>query len=593
MERESFEAPDVSKKINSLFIPIKVDREERPDIDSIYMSVCQAMTGSGGWPLTVFLTPEKKPFYVGTYFPKYTRFNMVGLMELLDTLSQKWKITRGSIFDVSERITGAMKEAEERDDYLTEKPDETLVADSYNELKTHFDHKYGGFSRAPKFPSPHNMLFLLKYYEATKEDAALSMTEKTLNKMYIGGIYDHIGGGFSRYSTDEKWLVPHFEKMLYDNALLIMAYAYAYKVTSNELYKDIANKTCKYVFNELTDLSGSFYCAQDADSEGIEGKYYVFTPQEITNILGEKEGAAFCRHFGITEKGNFEGKSIPNLLNLESSTQKDGIPENQLEKVYLYRKNRTKLHLDDKILTSWNSLMITALTFAYKYMGNEEYLKAALCAAEFIENNLSNGDMLFTSYREGKRSESGFIDDYAFYIWSLIELYGVVFEKKYLIRARELTRYLTENFWDDTNGGFYLYGKDSEQFFLKPKEVYDGAIPSGNSVMAYNLLMLGKILKDEELIALYDRHMVFMRSKTSGYPQGSGFLMYTILEALNPPKEIVCVLGKNEDINNVKQRLDKNALVTILEEETGEYKLINGKSTYYICENNMCLPPVN
>lgn len=592
MERESFEDPEVSQKINSNFIAIKVDREERPDIDSIYMSVCQAMTGSGGWPLTVFLTYEKKPFYVGTYFPKNTRFNMIGIMELLDTLSKKWKITRGSVLDISERITGAITSAAGRESNLGKISDDELIFEAYDALKAHFDNKYGGFGRAPKFPSPHNLLFLLKYYEASEDDAALFMAEKTLKQMYYGGIFDHIGGGFSRYSTDEKWLVPHFEKMLYDNALLAMAYAYAYNITGNGLYKSVVEKICEYVLAELTNPEGGFFCAQDADSEGVEGKYYVFKSSEILTILGEA-AVGFCEHFGITEDGNFEGWSIPNLLSTGDTSITDEKFEGYIKKIYAYRKTRTKLHLDDKILLSWNALMIVALTFAHKFLGNKGFLESAVRCSEFIERNLSDGNKLFASFRDGRRSESAFIDDYAFYIWALTELYGVTLEKKYLQRAHELTRSCIENYWDSSGGGFYLYGKDSEQFFIKPKEVYDGAIPSGNSVMAHNLLILGKILKDGEINAIFDHHFRYMLDKTREYPEGSGFFMYVLSISVNPPKEIVCVLKEAGDIAMAKERIDKTALAKIYENETEDYKLLNGKTTYYICVNNMCLPPVN
>ena len=381
MAHESFEDAQIAEILNQHFISIKVDKEERPDIDSIYMSVCQAFTGSGGWPITIFLTPQQKPFFAGTYFPKTARYGQIGLKELLEAIQEKWKNDRGELLESAEEVLAFLQQRSAvRVRNVSSVKDsknaaETqLISTAFEIYKRTFDKAYGGFGEAPKFPTPHNLLFLMKYYEKSHEEEALKMVEKTLLQMYRGGMYDHIGGGFSRYSTDLLFLVPHFEKMLYDNALLILAYCKAYRITGKRIYCDVAERTADYILREMTSPEGGFYSAQDADSEGVEGKYYLFEPLEIIAILGEKAGEEFNRYYDITEKGNFERKSIPNLLRNDTATEllnsllpnspQNAMPQNLnacLQTVYEYRKNRYALHLDDKILTSWNGLMIAAM----------------------------------------------------------------------------------------------------------------------------------------------------------------------------------------------------------------------------------------
>jgi uncharacterized protein YyaL (SSP411 family) len=585
MAHESFENEEIAFVLNRYFVSIKVDKEERPDVDSVYMNVCQSLTGSGGWPTTIFMTPNQQPFFAGTYFPPESRYGMVGFVDLITNINEEWNNNQDKLIQTGNEITSLLK------DNSVEKSKVSMqLASSAVELfeKT-FDKNYGGFGRAPKFPTPHNLLFLMQYYEAGKNKKVLEMVEKTLTQMYKGGLFDHIGFGFSRYSTDQYFLIPHFEKMLYDNALLMISYIRAFSITKNELYRDIAKKTALYIFRELTHPAGGFYCAQDADSDGVEGKYYAFDYDEILQLLGEEVGKAFNEYYSITEEGNFEGNSIPNLLkhtNLHNEFDK------YLPKIYDYRKTRNKLHLDDKILTSWNALMISAFAMMYRVLDDETYLDAAKGACNFIEMNLSEEETLFVSYREGKVSNKGFLDDYAFYILALIHMYEITYDHYYLDRAIILQNKAIEDFYDKEHGGFYLYGKNNEELILKPKETYDGAIPSGNSVMAFNLVKLSRITKDDDLGKIAQDQLEFMAGYADNYPAGYSFYMMALLMSLQDSKDVVCVL-KDFDKKRLIGKFAFDTNVRILEKETEEYKLLNNKTTFYVCKNRSCLPPTN
>jgi uncharacterized protein YyaL (SSP411 family) len=375
MEHESFEDEEVAGILNEFFIPIKVDREERPDVDAVYMKACQALTGSGGWPLTIVMSPDQKPFYAGTYLPKYERLGSMGLLDVLGELARQWKTSRERLLSAGEEISRYLRK-EENQPVGHEEPTRALLKSAAAQLKSMYDEQYGGFGGAPKFPTPHNLMFLFRYAELEGYDDARKMAEHTLRQMFRGGIFDHIGGGFSRYSTDRKWLVPHFEKMLYDNALLTIACLDAYRSSKNDLYQEIVRRTLDYVLREMTDETGGFYCSQDADSEGEEGKYYTFTPNEIKKILAKKDGEEFCRCYGIKEPGNFLGKSIPNLL--EKAEFEHDMPkmEELRRKLYEYRFARRKLPLDDKILTAWNALMAAAMVRAGNLLHEPRYLTA-------------------------------------------------------------------------------------------------------------------------------------------------------------------------------------------------------------------------
>lgn len=590
MAHESFEDEETAAILNERFVSIKVDKEERPDIDSIYMSVCQALTGSGGWPTSIFMTPEQHPFFAGTYFPKKSGYGTVSFTELLLNISEKWKTEKESLIQSGKRIAEILSRPAK--DQTAEKMTASmeLIAQGAELLKQSYDPIHGGFGSAPKFPTPHNLLFLLQYYSKTGDRDALSMVEKTLAQMYKGGLFDQIGFGFSRYSTDRYFLVPHFEKMLYDNALLLMSYASTYAVTEKAIYRDAATKTAEYVMRELTAPQGGFYCAQDADSDGVEGKYYVFEEQEIKKLLGEKVGEAFCHYYDITQKGNFEGKSIPNVL--QQGVLTDHF-EQYFPQLYDYRRKRAALHLDDKILTSWNGLMIAALAWLYQVVEDEAYLNAAENACVFIENNMAHGDTLSVSYRAGKSAGNGFLDDYAFYIFAMLSMYDTTFDNKYLQRAVELNEKAIREFYDRENGGFFLYGRENEQLIARPKETYDGAIPSGNSVMAYNLVKLARTVKDMRLEELARQQIDFVAADAAKYPAGYCFYLLALFLFLSPSKEIVCVLGDLSEKAELIRSLPADAFIRVLDKETEEYKLINGKTTFYVCENKSCKPPVN
>lgn len=529
MAHESFEDEEIAKILNESFISIKVDKEERPDIDSVYMSVCQVLTGSGGWPTTIFMTPEQKPFFAGTYFPKNARHGMIGFEELLLTIVEKWKYEKASLKQSADEIFDYLKrQSSQPVRGKTGDGIEKLLKHAIQIYKATFDRKNGGFGNAPKFPSVHNLLFMMKYHEENKDSQLLDMVEKTLVQMYRGGIFDHIGGGFSRYSTDERFFAPHFEKMLYDNALLIMAYCKAYELTKNELYKEVAIRTADYVLREMTSSDGGFYSAQDADSEGVEGKYYLFDKQEVIQVLGEENGTEFCDFYDVSDEGNFEGKNIVNLLKNEKF-QDDFADEKK--KLYEYRKKRYHLHLDDKILTSWNGLMIGAMCHVYKMTEDETYLDCAAKAWDFIQNNLREDDTIFVSWREGKRSGKGFLDDYANIIFGLLSLYEAASEEEYLIKAQIFTERVITLFYDNTEGGFFLNGEENESLIIQPKEIYDGAMPSGNSMMAYNLVQLSFYTEKELYIEYAKKQIQFMKRHAATYPTGYAMFLLALLEA--------------------------------------------------------------
>ncbi|MGN1100801.1 MAG: thioredoxin domain-containing protein [Huintestinicola sp.] len=586
MAHESFESVKTAEILNKHFVSIKVDREERPDIDSVYMSVCQAFTGSGGWPMSIFMTWDKKPFFAGTYFPVNSRYGVPGFTELLNAISEQWSNNRTGLLKSAENIIAHLK-SEKADNISTSS--EKLTDKVVKYFERCFDSVYGGFGSAPKFPTPHNLFFLMLYSRRNNYAKALAMAEKTLIQMRKGGIFDHIGYGFSRYSTDKYYLAPHFEKMLYDNALLIIAYSAAYSMTRNELYLDTAEKTAEYILREMTFREGGFYSAQDADSDGVEGKYYTFSYDEIITVLGEEKGTRFANTFDITPHGNFEGVNIPNLLKSGDLTSDY---KDELQKLYDYRKKRTPLHLDDKILVSWNSLMITAFSVLYRVSHNEEYLQAAKKAQDFTENNLCSGMQLYTSYRDGKRSEKGFLDDYAFYIAALIELYNSTLEKGYLDKAEQFCEEAVKRFYDNENGGFFLCEAHSSDLFMNPKETYDGAMPGGNSVMAYDLVRLYQLTEKERYHDLAKKQLAFMSAHAQDYPAGYSMFLTAKLIYDDPPEHITVVTNDNADLTELRKRLPLLANLSVILENK-KYPLINGRTTYYVCKNNTCLPPSN
>ncbi len=585
LAHESFEDEEIAGLLNQYFIAIKVDKEERPDIDSVYMAVCQAFTGSGGWPTSIFMTADQKPFFAGTYFPKTSRGGMIGFKELLLAIHEKWLTDRSLLLRQADTVINHLHQTQDAD----VSPDFDLPQLALKQYERIYDEKYGGFGRAPKFPNPHNLLFLLDFYERYKTPSCLNMAEHTLMQMVRGGMFDHIGFGFCRYSTDKRFLVPHFEKMLYYNALLILAYCKAYAVTKKELYLTVAEKTAGYILREMTSLEGGFYSSQDADSEGEEGKYYLFMPKEIISALGDADGARFNRHFDITDEGNFEGKSIPNLLKSDPS---DKSCEPFLSVLYEYRKKRHSLHRDEKILTSWNSLMIAAMCELYLVSTKEIYRSAALNAERFIRKYLCENNTLSVSFHMGKRGTSGFLDDYAAYIFASLSLYRATLNHEYLDRAQRFCDKVLSDF-SDHEGGFYLYGSDHEALILRPKETYDGAIPSGNSLMAVDLVRLSLLTNDEEYKAHAKRQLSFLFQNASQYPTNHSMFLCALLEYERPPMKITAVLDKQTDKSSLPTLFPPDAIVILPNAPTKDYPLKNEKTTYYVCKGQSCLPPTN
>lgn len=586
MAHESFEDEKTAKILNKYFISIKVDREERPDIDSVYMSVCQAFTGSGGWPMSIFMTWDKKPFFAGTYFPPYSHYGMPGFSDLLNAIANQWNNNRSELLHSADEIIIHLKNMESSGKNLN---NTNLIESAVRIFSESFDSVYGGFGSAPKFPTPHNLLFLALYSKQNDNSDILQMVEKTLVQMRKGGIFDHIGYGFSRYSTDKYFLAPHFEKMLHDNALLIIAYSAAYSITRNNFYLHTAEKTAEYVLREMTSPDGGFYCAQDADSQGVEGKFYTFTLSEILDILGDEKGKRFAQVFDITANGNFEGVNIPNLL---KSNDLNSDFSDEIQMLYDYRKKRTRLHLDDKILISWNSLMIAALSALYRASHNEKYLQAAKKAQDFIENNLCNDKQLYTSYRDGKWLNKAFLDDYVFYTAALIEMYNSTLDNMYLDKAQQFCDETIKQFADGENRGYYLNKAENSELFINPKETYDGALPSGNSVMAYNLVRLYQLTEKEKYRILAEKHIEFLSVQAQSYPAGHCMFLLAKLIYDNPPDHITVVLKDKTDLKKIKDHIPFFANISVVL-ESENYPLLNDKTTYYVCKNYSCLPPAN
>ena len=586
MAHESFEDTKTAEILNKHFISIKVDREERPDIDSVYMSVCQTFTGSGGWPMSIFMSWDKKPFFAGTYFPPHSRYGMPSFSQLLNEIIKQWNSNQKDLLKSADEIISHLKREHSNKNTQSDK---NQIQRAIQLFVHTFDSTYGGFGDAPKFPTPHNLIFLILYSKISNDPKVLKMAEKTLMQMRKGGIFDHIGYGFSRYSTDKYYLVPHFEKMLYDNALLIIAYLSAYSITNNDIYLDTAEKTAAYISKEMTSEYGGFYSAQDADSEGVEGKYYTFSLKEILNILGEDKGKEFAEVFDITEKGNFEGMSIPNLL---KSNYVHADFQNEIQKLYSYRKNRFKLHLDDKILLSWNSMIIVALSMLYRITQKDHYLNSAQKAQEFIEKNMSDGSKLYTSFRDGKCSKHFFLDDYAFYITALIELYNSTLDRNYLNLAEKFFKETVKLFMDSKNGGFHLSHTDNTELFINPKETYDGAIPGGNSVMTYNLVRLYQITENDMYRKLLEKQINFMSARTYDYPFGNSMFLIAMLLYEEYLPHITIALKEHSDLNKLKGKLPFIANVSVVSENP-KYPLLNNQTTFYVCKNRNCLPPTN
>jgi uncharacterized protein len=547
MEHESFEDAEVAAFLNEHFVSIKVDREERPDVDHIYMAVCQAMTGSGGWPMTIFMTPGKQPFFAGTYFPKEDRFGRPGFLRVLQALQHVWQNERHKALETAAEIVGHLLQSEARQasDLSADVMDQAVAQC----LQT-YDERHGGFGSAPKFPMPHLLSFLMRRQERTGDVALRDMMEKTLMGMYRGGIFDHIGFGFCRYSTDDRWLVPHFEKMLYDNALLLIAYVDAWLLTKKPEYERISREIITYVNRDMTDAAGGFYSAENADCEGIEGKFYVFTKAEFLQIVDADDGPLLAEYFGISDAGNFEhGANILHIA-VESSEwrRSHGLSEEKAgemlsaarERLFAYREARVHPSLDDKILTSWNGLMIAALARAGQAFGDPVITRMARDAAEFVLSALATPDgTLLHRFRKGEAGIPGFLEDYAFFIWGLLELYEATFDSRYLREAVRLNSVMLRDFLDREHGGLFLTAHAADEILVRSKDVHDGALPSGNSVAACNLLRLARMTGDDSMEDAARGIFRTFASQVQRYPTGHAMLLTALDFAVGPTKEIV------------------------------------------------------
>lgn len=623
MKRESFEDLEVSRLMNEVFVSIKVDREERPDIDNMYMTVCRMISGNCGWPLNIIMTPDQKPFFAGTYFPKETRSGRIGMLELIPKIEELWMTRPEDIYASASEIVETLKRSSsfQQGEELNL---ETLNL-AYEQLLQRFDEQNGGFGGAPKFPTPHNFLFLLRYWKRTGDKKPLQMVETSLQSMRRGGIYDHVGFGFHRYSTDSGWLVPHFEKMLYDQALLAISYLEAYQATRKQEYGKTAQEVFAYVLRDMKSPDGGFYSAEDAESDGDEGKFYLWTTSEIQQALGE-EAALACKVFNIEKAGNFTeeasgkrtGRNILHLAKpLSDLAYELRIPEQELrvrvenirQKLLAVREKRVRPHKDDKILTDLNGLMIAALAKGALVLNEPTYVEPARNASDFILKNMRKADgRLFHRYTDGESAVPGYVDDYAFLIWGLIELYEATLDSQYLQVALELNNDLMEYFWDDDGGGFYFTAADSETPLMRRKEIHDGAIPSGNSISILNLLRLARMTTNLELEEKANRIIRGFSSIIKQFPVSFTHFMVGLDFSVGPSLEVV-IAGNSrakdtEDMLSILRTEflpNKVVLLNPTEQESPEIlrlakfvkdqPSIDGKTTAYVCVNYVCKQP--
>ena len=615
MERESFENDAIAELMNQYFVNIKVDREERPDLDAVYMEAVQMLTGSGGWPMTVFLTPDGKPFYGGTYFPPVDRHNMPGFPRLLETVAQAYRNSHSEI----QRVTGQLTEQMGRTANMprgTGALDESILHNAYNQLATNFDYQNGGVGSAPKFPQAMTLEILLRYHAHGYNDRALSMLRLTLEKMARGGIYDQIAGGFHRYSTDTYWLVPHFEKMLYDNALLARLYLHAWLATGRSLYRRITEETLDYVLREMTGEHGGFFSATDADSEGEEGKFFVWSPEEIEAVLVSEDAPVFSAFFGVTQRGNFEGSNILNIsVKAADFAEREGIPLERLldiirrgkEALRVAREEREHPLLDDKALASWNGLMLRAFAEAGAALERQDYLDAAARNASFLLRDLRPEGVLLRSYREGQAKLPGFLEDYSFVADGLLSLYEATFDRRWLDSAVELADEMLSLFWDETNACFYDTGSGHEELVVRPRDVFDNAQPCGGSVASDVLLRLSVVTGNEDYATKALAPLRSLAELMGRAPAGTGRWLAALDFYLSAPKE-VAVIGPADDpatsalLREVNRRyLANRVLVGAVGEDAANASglplldgrgMVDGRPTAYVCENYACQLPV-
>ena len=622
MAHESFEDEEVAALLNDAFINIKVDREERPDIDNIYMTACQMMGQRGGWPLTVLMTPDKKPFFIATYIPKSGFGQRPGLMQLIPALKNAWLTRREEIVNSADQVVAALQR--EPSEQGSEPLEAGALDSAYQYFLRSFDRTHGGFGTAPKFPTPHNLMFLLRYWKRSNDPQVLQMVETTLIQMRWGGVFDHVGFGFHRYSTDHKWFLPHFEKMLYDQALLALAYLEAYQATSKPEYADTAREIFTYVLRDMVDPAGGFYSAEDADSEGEEGKFYLWERKEVLDILGEDAGTLYADVYHITEEGTYyeeatghrSTSSIPHLQkSLAEIASGRSLTEKQLreqletlrEKLFVVRERRIHPHKDDKVLTDWNGLMIAALARAGRVLKDPEYTRAAQKAAAFIKSSMrTDSGRLLHRYRSGQAGLQASVDDYAFVIWGLLELYEATFDLSHLQWAIELEEIVRENFWDEKAGGYFFSPDDGERLIARQKEIYDGAVPSGNSVMSLNLVRLSRLTGNMD----YEKRAITIgtvfSSQVTGREGAYSLLMCGLDFQIGPSHEIVIAADNAVDatamLASLQQPFLPNKVVHLRHKKnaaalssiapyTELQEPIDNQATAYICQDFACKSP--
>ncbi len=615
MAHESFEDEEIAKLMNELFVNIKVDREERPDLDQIYMSAVQMLTHHGGWPMTVFLTPDGLPFYGGTYFPPQDRYNMPGFPRVLISVAEAYRGRRDDIRETSGSILNELRRLNTNNEAGEPIGKEVLDAAYVGIVRT-YDSLHGGFGGAPKFPPSMTLEFLLRTYKRTGKKEALDIVRHTCEAMADGGIYDQLGGGFHRYATDARWLVPHFEKMLYDNALLSRLYLHYFQLTREEFARETAEGVLDYILREMTDEAGGFYSTQDADSEGHEGKFFVWELGEIGSALGEKDASLFCAYYNVSEGGNFEGRSILNVSqSLADVAQQNNIPIPELadilrrsrEKLFAIRERRVKPDRDDKILTAWNGLMLASFSEAGAILKRPDYTRAAERNAEFVLSELRRDGLLLRTWKDGQAKFNGYLEDYAFLIDGLLTLYETTGQLRWFTEALSLTERMIEEFWDAENGGFYFTGNSHEQLIVRSKDYFDNATPSGNSVAAAVLLRLAILTNDSS----YRNYAVSVLQSVSDsarkYPSGFGYALSAEDFLLATPKEIA-IVGKDatavaEFITEAWQPYLPNKVVagtTFDNHQASELipllqnrPLSGSRATAYVCEHFSCKQPVD
>ncbi|MGB0856035.1 MAG: thioredoxin domain-containing protein [Nitrosopumilus sp.] len=610
MAHESFENEDVAKFMNENFVNIKVDREERPDIDDIYQKVCQIATGQGGWPLSIFLTPDQKPFYVGTYFPVLDSYGRPGFGSICRQLSQAWTEKPRDIEKSAENFLQALNKTETIS--VSSKLDRTMLDEAAMNLFQLGDPTHGGFGSAPKFPNAANVSFLFRYAKLSGLSKFNEFALKTLNKMAKGGIFDQIGGGFHRYSTDTKWLVPHFEKMLYDNALIPVNYAEAYQITKDPFYLKVLKKTLDFVLREMTSPEGGFYSAYDADSEGVEGKFYVWEKSQIREILGP-DADIFCLYFDVTDGGNWEGSNILcNNLNISTVAFNFGISEDKVhdilnrcsDKLLDVRSNRIGPGLDDKILVSWNSLMITAFAKGYRVTHDKKYLHAAKTCIGFIEDTLFVDGKLLRTYKNQTSKIDGYLDDYSYFVNALLDVFEIDPDPKYLNLSLKLGRHLITHFWDPENNSFFMTSDNHEKLIIRPKSNYDLSLPSGNSVSAFVMLRLFHLSQEQVFLEIATKIMESQAQMAAENPFGFGYLLNTLSLYLEKPVEISIINPENSDIYKhlVTNYLPNSFMITVQNSEQlnhlSEYPFFTGKTfedktSVFICKDFSCSLPLH